>query len=133
MVLADTMHKPGFKLQARILHHLFGLASSEVIRAPLWDVATTSGGVGAFPNNAAFVHSQLTILLQTSFPNLRPQQIEVCAGIWLHASSSTLVLHFRMDLCTSALICSHTSGQLPPFLWSARHPAAVHQCAFSVE
>lgn len=71
------MHKPGFKLQARILNHLFRLASSEAIRAPLWDVNSTSGGVGAYPNNAAFVHAQLALLLQTSFPNLRPQQIEV--------------------------------------------------------
>ena len=74
---ADTMHKPGFKLQARILHHLFGLASSEAIRGPLWDVATTQGGLSAYPNNAAFVHAQLTLLLQSSFPNLRPQQVEV--------------------------------------------------------
>ena len=71
------MHKPGFKLQARILHHLFGMANNDAIRAPLWDVASTSGGVGAYPNNSAFVHSQLSLLLQSSFPNLRPQQIEV--------------------------------------------------------
>ena len=35
------MHKPGFKLHARILHHLFGVAASGVIKEPLWDVATT--------------------------------------------------------------------------------------------
>ena len=38
---ADTMHKPGFKLHARILHHLFGVAASGVIKEPLWDVAST--------------------------------------------------------------------------------------------
>lgn len=71
------MHKPGFKLQARILHHLFGLVSSEAIQAPLWDVQNVAGGMSAYPNNHAFVQTELAKLLQTSFPNLRPQQIQV--------------------------------------------------------
>lgn len=36
---ADTFHKPGFKMHARILHHLFEVAGSDVIKAPLWDSA----------------------------------------------------------------------------------------------
>ena len=74
---ADTMHKPGFKLHARILHHLFGVATSGVIKEPLWDTATTPGGSSAFPSNAAWLQQRLSQLLVHSFPNLRPQQIEV--------------------------------------------------------
>ncbi len=29
---ADTFHKPGFKMHARILHHLFLVAASDVIK-----------------------------------------------------------------------------------------------------
>lgn len=40
---ADTFHKPGFKMHARILHHLFSVASGDVVKAPLWDVAAKGG------------------------------------------------------------------------------------------
>jgi hypothetical protein len=97
-------------MHARILHHLFGVASSDVIKAPLWDVTTkgmccfvlenfsyeavdlrapvwtllcghliaasTAAGPTAYPNNAAFVHEFVTNLLTTSFPNMRPQQVQ---------------------------------------------------------
>jgi hypothetical protein len=72
---ADTFHKPGFKMHTKILHHLFQIISTDVIKAPLWDVAAL--GPTAFPNNAAFVHQHVSQLLATSFPNLRPQQVEV--------------------------------------------------------
>ena len=36
---ADTFHKPGFKMHARILHHLFSVAGSDVVKGPLWDAA----------------------------------------------------------------------------------------------
>ena len=41
-VMTDTFHKPGFKLHARILHHLFGLARPAAeggLPAPLWEGA----------------------------------------------------------------------------------------------
>ena len=72
---ADTFHKPGLKMHAKILHHLFKVVGSDVIKAPLWDV--TAQGPTAFPNNAAFVHQRVSQLLSTSFPNMRPQQVEV--------------------------------------------------------
>ena len=72
---ADTFHKPGFKMHAKILHHLFQVVGGDVIKAPLWDAAAL--GPAAFPNNAAFVHQHVSQLLATSFPNLRPQQVEV--------------------------------------------------------
>ncbi|PSC71723.1 exportin-1-like isoform X2 [Micractinium conductrix] len=74
-VMTDTFHKPGFKLQARILHHLFSIVqNTEVVKAPLWDVAAQ--GPTAFPTNTAYVQSYVTNLLTTSFPNLRPQQVQ---------------------------------------------------------
>ena len=69
---ADTFHKPGFKMHARILHHLFMVLSGDVIRGPLWPGAQPA----AFPNNTAFVHAQVSSLLTTSFPNMRAPQIE---------------------------------------------------------
>ncbi len=72
---ADTFHKPGLKMHAKILHHLFTIVNTDVIKAPLWDTAAL--GATAFPNNAAFVHQHVSQLLTTSFPNLRPQQVEV--------------------------------------------------------
>ena len=44
-------------------------------QAPLWDVAAR--GPTAYPNNTAFVHEFTTNLLTTSFPNMRPQQVQV--------------------------------------------------------
>lgn len=64
-------------MHAKILHHLFTIVNTDVIKAPLWDTAAL--GPSTFPNNAAFVHQHVSQLLTTSFPNLRPQQVEVCA------------------------------------------------------
>ncbi|KAK9798116.1 hypothetical protein WJX73_000475 [Symbiochloris irregularis] len=97
-VMTDTMHKPGFKLQARILHHLFGLVSSEAIQAPLWDVQNTPGGMGAYPNNHAYVQTELAKLLQTSFPNLRPQQIEVSVRGMIELRDATAFKNHLRDL-----------------------------------
>ena len=72
---ADSIHKPGFKLHTRILHHLFTIVSSGVIKAPLWDAEAK--GMNAYPSNAAFVQEFVSSLLATSFPNLRAQQIHV--------------------------------------------------------
>ena len=72
---ADTFHKPGLKMQARILHHLFRVVSTNVIKAPLWDVSAR--GASAFPSNTAYVQQQVSQLLSTSFPNMKPQQVEV--------------------------------------------------------
>lgn len=73
-VMTDTFHKPGFKLQARILHHLFGVVQTDAIKAPIWDVASL--GPSAYPSNVSYVQSHVTELLSTSFPNLRPQQVQ---------------------------------------------------------
>ena len=44
------------------------------MKAPLWDVAAL--GAAAYPSNAAYVQQYVTNLLTTSFPNLRPQQVQ---------------------------------------------------------
>lgn len=73
--VADSFHKPGFKLHVKILHHLFTIVNSGVIKAPLWD--ETAKGPNAYPNNAVFVHEFVSDLLSRSFPNLRPAQLQV--------------------------------------------------------
>lgn len=78
-VMTDTFHKPGFKLHARILHHLFALARSDGgtgLAAPLWE----GGAPGAHPSNAAYVTGAVTALLATSFPNLRPGTVDAAVG-----------------------------------------------------
>ena len=72
-VLTDTFHKPGFTLQAHILHHLFSVVQSDVIKVPLWE---DSLGPGAFPSNAAYIQQRVSEMLSTSFPNLLPQQVQ---------------------------------------------------------
>ncbi|GFH10441.1 importin N-terminal domain-containing protein [Haematococcus lacustris] len=71
-VMTDSFHKPGFKLQAHILHLLFNVLTVGSIQGPLWDVA--SKGMTAYPSNTAFVQEHVTGLLSQSFPNLTPQQ-----------------------------------------------------------
>eukprot|EP00899_Mesostigma_viride_P028462 jgi/Mesvir1/8800/Mv02704-RA.1 len=92
-VLADTFHKPGFKLHALILQHLFNLVDAggpmgmptvpgapgiplgPSLTLPLWDVATL--GANAYPSNAAFVRDSTVKLLTTSFTNLNQAQVEL--------------------------------------------------------
>jgi exportin-1 len=92
---ADTFHKPGFKMHAKILHHLFGLVGTPIIKAPLWDVSALPAT--AFPNNAAFVHTHVTKLLSVSFPNMQPAQVEVRAAATAEcggSSSRSCVMYF---------------------------------------
>lgn len=74
-VCADTFHKPGFKTHCKILHLLCDVVQGPVLQGPLWDVAAK--GPTAYPNNLAYVTEYVTNLLSTSFPNLRPQQVQV--------------------------------------------------------
>ena len=72
---ADTFHKPGLKMQARILAHLINVVKSNIVRAPLWDVANQ--GANPPPDNTTYVQQQMTQLLVSSFPNMQAAQIEV--------------------------------------------------------
>ena len=46
-VLTDRLHKPGFKMHASILQHIFGIVNTGKVTAPLWegraDVTPTPG------------------------------------------------------------------------------------------
>ena len=90
---ADSFHKPGFKVHAKILHHLFSTVNSGVIKAPLWDEAAK--GPNAYPNNAVFVHEFVSELLSSSFPNLRPAQLQVHSMVACFS-------HLVTSLCSSS-------------------------------
>ena len=106
LMLADSFHKPGFKLHAKILHHLFSIVNSGVIKAPLWDEAAK--GPNAYPNNAVFVHEYVNDLLSRSFPNLRDAQRQV--GAPLACVTSTVLLARCLNLvacvCSPAVHCT---------------------------
>jgi hypothetical protein len=53
----------------------------DALKAPLWDVAAL--GAAAYPSNAAYVQQYVTNLLTTSFPNLRPQQVQASGRGWV--------------------------------------------------
>jgi exportin-1 len=140
-VMTDTFHKPGFKLHARILHHLFGLARPAAeggLPAPLWEGAGAteasssseagaagSGGastsVGAvdpatgrpWANNADFVAASVSLLLSTSFPNLRPTQVEACCrGMFALRDFGAFKEHLRDFLVQTKSFASQDNADL---------------------
>lgn len=48
----------------------------DTIRGPLWDASQ-----GTYASNKDFVQQYVANLLTTSFPNLRPTQVEVREGV----------------------------------------------------
>ncbi|GAX79005.1 hypothetical protein CEUSTIGMA_g6445.t1 [Chlamydomonas eustigma] len=94
-VLTDSFHKPGFKLHARILHHLFYVVSPQVVKAPLWDVAAK--GPSAYASNEVFVREYVTNLLATSFPNLTQQQVVACVSGMFEMKEFTAFKHHLRD------------------------------------
>jgi exportin-1 len=74
-VLTDTLHKPGFKLQAIILSHLFLAvedgASAHQITSPLWP----QDGSFAGSSNGQYVRELLFKMFTSSFPNLPAQAV----------------------------------------------------------
>jgi hypothetical protein len=106
---ADSFHKPGFKGQARILHHLFTLLDTPVIKGPLWDA--TALGATAFASNGAYVRQQVAQLLSSSFPNLTQPQVRG-AAVQLGALSAAFgarpwgfaVLPCPQAACTCAVL-----------------------------
>lgn len=77
-VMTDTFHKPGFKLHARILHHLFAVAGPQGIQEPIFtpDQTMPDGRPAAgFASNAEYASALVSGLLSTSFPNLRENQV----------------------------------------------------------
>lgn len=111
-VMTDTFHKPGFKLQTRILHHLFTIVQqTDIITAPLWDVAAQ--GAAAYPSNVAFVTQYVTNLLTTSFPNLRPQQVQATVlGMMELREFPTFKQHVRDFLVQSNQFADQNNADL---------------------
>ena len=106
-------------MHVKILHHLFGIVGGDAIKAPLWDVAAL--GPTAFPNNNAFVHSHVSTLLTTSFPNMLPQQVEVSHPAW------TLQ---RAQPCGRWQLCSKMQYQTRDCTLTSlctQHPALSHK------
>lgn len=135
-VMTDTFHKPGFKLHARILHHLFGLARPAAeggLPAALWEgagaaEAAAAGAGGAAPtsvgavdpatgapwaSNAAFVAASVSSLLSTSFPNLRPTQVEACCrGMFALRDFGAFKEHLRDFLVQTKSFASQDNADL---------------------
>jgi len=109
-VLTDTFHKPGFVLQAHILHHLFSVVQSDVIKAPIWD---DSLGTSAYPNNVAFVQTRVSEMLATSFPNLRQQQVQAAViGMLELKEISSFKQHLRDFLVQSNKFMDQNNAEL---------------------
>lgn len=110
-VMTDTFHKPGFKMHAKILHHLFRIVQGPAITAPLWDVAAQ--GATAYPNNAAFIQSYVSELLTTSFPNLRPQQVQATVmGVMELQKYDTFREHLRDFLVQTKQFADQNNADL---------------------
>ncbi|KAL6757535.1 exportin [Haematococcus lacustris] len=110
-VMTDSFHKPGFKLQAHILHLLFNVLTVGSIQGPLWDVA--SKGMTAYPSNTAFVQEHVTGLLSQSFPNLTPQQVGACvAGMFSMRDFTAFKHHLRDFLVQTRQFSSSDNAEL---------------------
>jgi exportin-1 len=70
VVLTDTLHKTGFKMQCQVMQHMVQVVSTGRITAPL------SQQQPAGVDNVSFVQ-QYIITLLTNFPNLSRRQIEI--------------------------------------------------------
>ena len=78
-VLTDTLHKPGFKLQAMILAHLFLAVESNAITAPLWP----QDGTVQASSNGEFLRNHLLSMFSSFFPNLtQPQLTKLIQGMF---------------------------------------------------
>jgi len=80
-VLTDSLHKPGFKLQAMILSHLFLAIESNAITAPLWPQDSTVH----VSSNGDYLRNLLLQMFSTSFPNLtQPQLTQIIQLMFEH-------------------------------------------------
>jgi exportin-1 len=110
-IMTDATHKPGFKQQARILHHLLSVVDGTSIKAPLWDVAVK--GPNAYPSNAAFLRDFVSNLLATSFPNMLPTQVSACtSGMFELKDFSAFKHHLRDFLIQTKQFASQDNADL---------------------
>jgi len=89
-VLTDTLHKPGFKLQAMILSHLFLAVESGAITTPLYPEG------GATATNQQYLRELLLQMFSSSFPNLT--QAQLAAAIQAMFDNSNDQAAFKQNL-----------------------------------
>lgn len=75
-VLTDTMHKPGFKMQAAILRHCMQAVAGGSIVAPVFDTTQAS-----YSSNVEYVGYTLSTKLSQGFPNLSGEVVTVRASV----------------------------------------------------
>jgi len=69
--MTDRLHKPGFKMHATLLRHMFHLVQMNQVTLPLFDPAQQPPGT----TNPAFLKQHIADLLVSSFPNLTRSQV----------------------------------------------------------
>lgn len=80
-VLTDSLHKPGFKLHAMLLAHLFNAVESNTITTPLWP----QDGTVQASTNGEYLRNLLLQMFTSSFPNLtQPQLTQVIQRMFEH-------------------------------------------------
>jgi len=110
-VMSDSFHKPGFKLHAEILHHLFTIVDQNIINQPLWDI--TERGPDAYPSNGAFLRDHVGSLLRLSFPNLTQQQVLACVtGMFELKDFPAFKQHLRDFLIQTKQFASQDNAEL---------------------
>jgi len=72
VVLTDSFHMSGFKLQATLLLTCFNTVERGLINIPLWDPAQVQDPT---MNNQKYLREYVIKLLTGPFPNLNPNQI----------------------------------------------------------
>jgi len=96
-VLTDTLHKPGFPLQATILAKLFHIVESGAITQPLWVGNPNLPPGVSFPNNQTYVRQFVVNLLRKSFATVTQSQVEqFVAGLFaLNTRPDQFKTHIR--------------------------------------
>jgi len=133
-VMTDTLHKPGFKNHARILHRLFGLVrtpartgapdgvpppgagSSPLFGVSLWipsaeALAADPSLAARFPDNRTYVLSLTSDLLRGAFPNLTEGQVRsTVEGMLDLRDPATFKNHLRDFLVQSRQFADEARG-----------------------
>eukprot|EP00727_Mastigamoeba_balamuthi_P006331 m51a1_g2318 putative exportin-1 (1057) ;mRNA; f:487141-490960 len=77
LVLTDTAHKSGFKMQATILKHLFAVVNTGTVNVPLFDQKemAEAQAAGVQLTNQTWLLEHVVLLLSSAFPNLAPSAV----------------------------------------------------------
>lgn len=96
-VLTDRLHKPGFKLHAAILRHMFTVAETGQVNVPLWESLPNPQQMPMGQTNSGFLKDYVANLIGTSFPNLsRSQVVEFVVGCFdINKDLPTFKKHLR--------------------------------------